>query len=97
MNWTWRRSGRLYKLFYEQNKDLIGMDRSALPPTAQQRFDALANTVPDTRFTGWEIVNELEELEQRLTTLAAASNTLLNRLQTHLQTMPFHQILRAVR
>ena len=82
-----------YKLFYEQNKDLIGMDRSALPPTAQQRFDALANTVPDTRFTGWEIVNELEELEQRLTTLAAASNTLLNRLQTHLQTMPFHQIL----
>lgn len=90
------RDARLYKEhkpFYEQNKDLIDTDRSALQPADQQRFDELAKEVPNTQFTGWEIVNELAELEQRLTMLAAEFNTPLNELQTLLQNIPFDKVL----
>ncbi len=87
---------RLYKdhkPFYEQNKDLIGTDRSALPPADQQRFDDLSKTVPNTQKTGWEIVNELAAFEQRLNELAAAFNTPLNQLQTRVQNIPFDKVL----
>jgi hypothetical protein len=89
-------NARLYKVqkpFYEQNKDLIGKDRSTLSPADQQRFDALSNKVANSETTGWEIVNEVEAFEQRLKDLAAAFNTPLNDLQTYIQNIPFDNVL----
>lgn len=82
-----------HKLFYEQNEDLIGTDRGALSPADQQRFDNLSNKVPNTQRTGWEIVNELAAFEQQLRELAAAFNTPLNQLQTHVRNIPFDKVL----
>ena len=82
-----------HKPFYEQNEDLIGTDRSALPPADQQRFDDLSGTVPNTQMTGWEIVNELAAFEQRLEEQAAVFSTPLNQLQTHVQNIPFDGVL----
>jgi Neuraminidase-like domain/Salmonella virulence plasmid 28.1kDa A protein len=87
---------RLYKdhrLFYELNKDLIGKERSALPPADQLRFDALSSKVPNTERTGWEIVGEVAAFEQRLTDLATTFNAQLNDLQTYVQNLPYDEIL----
>jgi hypothetical protein len=87
---------RLYKdhkLFYEQNKDLIGADRGTLSPADQQRFDDLSNTVPNTEKTGWEIVNELAAFDRRLNELAAEFNTTLDQLQTQIQNIAFDRVL----
>lgn len=87
---------RLYKdhkLFYEQNKDLIGADRDTLSPADQQRFDDLSKTVPNTEKTGWDIVNELAAFEQRLNELAAAFDTPVDQLQTQIQDIAFDQVL----
>ncbi|MBX3629208.1 MAG: hypothetical protein KF908_04695 [Nitrosomonas sp.] len=84
---------RDYKAFYEQNQDLVGQERSVLQPADQQRFDELAHKIPDTPFTGWEIVNELAEFEQRLKNLADEFNISLNDLQTDIQAIPFDRVL----
>lgn len=87
---------RLYKdhkPFYEQNKDLIGKARNALPSADQQRFDDLSKKAPNTHMTGWEIVNEVAAFEQRLSDLATAFNTPLSDLQTDIQKIPFDIIL----
>lgn len=87
---------RLYKVnkpFYEQNKDLIGTDRSALSSADKQRYDDLSKTVPNTQKTGWEIVNELAAFEQRLKELAAAFSTPLDQLQTYVQNIHFDTVL----
>ncbi len=84
---------RDYKAFYEQNQDLAGQERSVLQPADQQRFDELAHKIPDTPFTGWEIVNELAEFEQRLKNLADEFNTSLDDLQTDIQAIPFDRVL----
>ncbi|WP_448544495.1 neuraminidase-like domain-containing protein [Roseiflexus sp.] len=90
------RDARFYqdhKSFYDQNKDLIGKERSDLSPADQARFDALANQVPNTTLTGWEVLNEVAGFEQRLQSLAAEFNTTLNALQTAIETMPFDKVL----
>ncbi len=84
---------RDYKAFYEQNQDLVGQERSVLQPADQQRFDELAHKIPDTPFTGWEIVNELAEFEQRLKNLADEFNISLDDLQTDIQAIPFDRVL----
>jgi hypothetical protein len=81
------------KPFYEQNKDLIGKERSALDPADQKRFDDLLNKVPNTQKTGWEIVNEVAAFDQRLNELGAAFNKPLNELQTYVENIPFDKIL----
>lgn len=82
-----------YKAFYEQNQDLIGQERSVLQPADQQRFDELAHQIPGTPFTGWEIIDELAEFEQRLKNLADEFDTSLNDLQTDIQAIPFDRVL----
>lgn len=84
---------RDYKAFYEQNQDLVDQERSVLQPADQQRFDALAHKIPDTPFTGWEIVNELAEFEQRLKNLADEFNISLDDLQTDIRAIPFDRVL----
>ncbi|MBV6467742.1 MAG: hypothetical protein PGMFKBFP_03112 [Anaerolineales bacterium] len=90
------RDARLYKdhkLFYDQNKDLIGKERSALPPADRQRFDDLSKKIPNTQLTGWEIVNELETFEQRMELLAAEYGVSQSDLRTQIQNISFHKVL----
>ena len=82
-----------YKPFYEQNRDLVESDRSALPSADQQRFDALSNKVPDTQMTGWEIIHEVAAFEQRIEDLAILFNAQLNDLKNYIQDLPFDKIL----
>ncbi|GIX46749.1 MAG: hypothetical protein KatS3mg131_0960 [Candidatus Tectimicrobiota bacterium] len=82
-----------HKTFYDQNKDLIGKNRSTLPPADQARFDALANKVPNTNLTGWEVLSEIAGFEQRLHELAGEFNTALDGLQTAIANMPFDKAL----
>ncbi|MCL6542207.1 MAG: hypothetical protein K6T87_16750 [Roseiflexus sp.] len=82
-----------HKSFYEQNQDLIGQERSTLSPADQARFDALAQKVPNTNLTGWEVLNEVAGFEQRLQILAAEFNTPLNALQTAIANLPFGKAL----
>jgi hypothetical protein len=97
------RDARFYqdhKSFYAQNQDLIGKERSSLSPADQARFDALANPVPNTNLTGWEVLNEVAGFEQRLQNLAKEiaetadeSNTTLTTLQTAIANLPFEKAL----
>lgn len=90
------RDARLYKdhkLFYDQNKDLIGKDRGTLPPADQQRFDQLAKKVQNTPFTGWEIVNELWAFEQRMELPVAEMGVSLSDLRTQILNIPFNKVL----
>jgi len=82
-----------HQAFYEQNKDLVDKNRSALSPADQQRFDELAKKVPNTQMTGWEIVHEVAAFERRLNELATAFNKPVSGLQTHIQSIPFNKIL----
>lgn len=87
---------RLYQVqkpFYEQNKDLIGKDRSSLSSVDQKRFDELSEKVPNAGRTGWEIVNEVAAFEQRLNDLAASFNAQFNDLLAYVQNLPFDKIL----
>jgi len=90
------RDARFYqdhKSFYDQNKDLIGKERGSLSPADQARFDALANQVPNTTLTGWDVLNEVAGFERRLESLAAEFNTTLNALQTAIANLPFDKAL----
>ncbi|MCS6940509.1 MAG: hypothetical protein NZM94_14610, partial [Roseiflexus sp.] len=82
-----------HKAFYDQNKDLIGKQRSDLAPVDQARFDALANPVAGTSLTGWDVLNEVSGFEQRLQALASEFNAPLNELQTAIANMPFDKAL----
>jgi ABC toxin N-terminal region/Neuraminidase-like domain len=82
-----------HKNFYEQNKDLVGKNRGTLPPADQQRFDQLSKQVPNTKMTGWEVVNEVAAFERRLNESASAFSKPLNELQTHIQNIPFDKVL----
>ncbi len=82
-----------YRPFYEQNKDLIGKNRNALSPADQQRFDNLAEKVPPTNKTGWEILNEIAAFERPLTELAAKFNTSAEQLRKDICDIPFDQVL----
>jgi peptidoglycan hydrolase-like protein with peptidoglycan-binding domain len=61
-----------HQAFYEQNKDLLGKERSALSAADQQRFDDLSMKNPTTKKTGWEDLNEVQAFEQRLADLTEA-------------------------
>ncbi len=90
------RDARFYqdhKSFYAQNQDLIGKERSDLSAADQARFDALANQVPNTNLTGWEVLNEVAGFEQRLQSLASEFKTTLNALQTAIANLPFGKAL----
>jgi hypothetical protein len=90
------RDARFYqdhKSFYDQNKDLIGKERGSLSLADQARFDALANQVPNTALTGWDVLKEVAGFEQRLQSLAAEFNTTLNALQTAIANLPFGKAL----
>jgi len=90
------RDARFYqdhKSFYAQNQDLIGKERSDLSAADQARFDALANQVPNTALTGWDVLKEVAGFEQHLQTLAAEFNTTLNALQNAIANMPFDKAL----
>jgi hypothetical protein len=90
------RDARFYqdhKSFYAQNQDLIGKERSSLSPADQARFDALANQVPNTALTGWDVLKEVAGFEQRLQSLAAEFKTTLNALQTAIENLPFDKAL----
>jgi ABC toxin N-terminal region/Salmonella virulence plasmid 28.1kDa A protein len=82
-----------HKTFYEQNKDLIGKDRSSLPVPDQQRFDALSKKDPETEKTGWDDLNEVQAFEQRLKDVAKEFNVPLARLETELHAIHFEKIL----
>ncbi len=55
-----------HRAFYLANQDLRGRARETLPPADQARYDALANDVPNTNLKGWDIVNEIGSLMDRL-------------------------------
>ncbi len=82
-----------YETFYDQNKDLIGKDRSDLSPGDQARFDALAEKVPNTGLSGWEVLKEIAAFEKRLQDLADDFHTPLNELQTAIANIPFDEVL----
>lgn len=82
-----------HKAFYDQNRDLLGKQRSALAPADQARFDALAQKVPNTLLIGWEVLNEIDGFEQRLKTLADEFKTSPSNLQTAIANMPFDKVL----
>ncbi|MEZ4861711.1 MAG: neuraminidase-like domain-containing protein [Caldilineaceae bacterium] len=54
------------RAFYEINKDLLGKARKALSPADQVRFDKLADKDPVTGLTGWEKLNRVQALLDRL-------------------------------
>lgn len=58
------------KAFHEQNKDLVGAERADLPPADQERYDALSAVDPATGRTGWD---DLERVQAILEKLTAAS------------------------
>ena len=82
-----------HKAFYDQNRDLLGKQRSTLVPADQARFDALAQRVSNTTLTGWDVLNEIQGFEQRLKTLADEFKTSLSDLQTAIANMPFDKAL----
>jgi hypothetical protein len=94
---------RLYqqqRMFYDQNKDLIGKDRATLSAADQARFDALASPVPPIGLTGWDIVNECRALEDRLTDLAgppggaaAGLGTTYAQLQAAVLSLPYNRLV----
>lgn len=64
-------SVRFYKdnrLFHEQNKDLLGVDRATLDAAGQARFDAL-------KAADWERLAEVDSFEKRLDELTARYRT----------------------
>jgi Neuraminidase-like domain len=79
--------------FYEQNKDLIGKDRETLSAEDQQRYDELSKRVAPATMTGWEILNEIAEIERRLTEMAGAFNKPFDELRTHVRNIAFDKIL----
>jgi hypothetical protein len=81
------------KAFYDQNEDLVGKRRSDLGPADQQRFDNLAEKLPESSMTGWDVVNEVAAFEQRLDALAVTSSVPRNTLQTALQAAALDRIL----
>ena len=92
------RDARLYKdekTFYDANKDLRGKDRATLPAADQLRFDALASPRPNRGLTGWDVVNEIAAVEDRLTAFAATFTPALNvaDLRTAINAMPFDRML----
>jgi hypothetical protein len=89
---------RLYKdekLFYDANKELLGKERSDLSTADQQQFDALANKRTYRGMTGWDVLHEVQSLEQRLAELAAAFEPPLNvaDLQSDIQNIPIDRVL----
>jgi len=78
------------KTFYEQNKDLLGKDRSTLPTAEQQRFDALSKD-------DWKDLSEVQAFEKRLDDLSVKFQTsgfdAKNWLNTALQNNTFNDIL----
>lgn len=89
------RDARLYKdhkAFYEQNADLVGKDRATLSATDQQRFDVLGAAIGGTPFSGWEIVNELAALEQKIGALASRGIA-VDDLRARIQSIAFDKTL----
>lgn len=59
-----------HRAFHEQNKDLLGVERTDLSPADQARYDALTAKDPATGRTGWE---DLDRVQAMLDKLTAAS------------------------
>jgi len=63
------REARFYdelKPFFEANKDLLGADRANLSAADQKRYDELGAVPAGQERTGWEIIEEVQAIEQRL-------------------------------
>lgn len=83
------------RAYYEANKDLLGKVRTGLSAADQLRFDALAAVRPNRTLTGWQVLSELDALEQRLTALGASFSPPRNvaDLKNALLAIPFARIL----
>jgi hypothetical protein len=82
------------KALYDQNRDLVGKRRADLAAADQQRFDELTKSLGnDSALTGWDIVNEVDSFERRLSDLATSFNTPLNELRTAIRAIPFGKVL----
>lgn len=83
------------RAYYQANKDLLGKDRDGLPAADQVRFDALAAVRPNRPLTGWQVLAEVDALEQRLTALGASFTPPKNvaDLRNALLAIPFARIL----
>jgi hypothetical protein len=83
------------RAYYEANKDLFGKARAGLSAADQLRFDDLATVRPNRTLTGWQVLAELDALEQRLTALGTSFSPPRNvaDLKNALLAIPFAQIL----
>jgi hypothetical protein len=66
---------RDHRVFYETNSDLRGTERTNLSPTDQARYDALANSDLTTGLRGWDIVDRVGALVDRLTDASVEFST----------------------
>jgi hypothetical protein len=71
---------------YNQNKDLIGKERDALSAADQARFDALTSV-------SWQILNELQAFNDRVTAFVAQSGLSRDEVTAALQAIPFDRVL----
>jgi hypothetical protein len=83
------------KGFYDANKGLLDADRDNLQDAEKEKYDNLAEKLPDGETTGWQALKEVAAFEQRLSDLATSFDPPLdvNELQTRIQAIPFDRIL----
>jgi hypothetical protein len=82
-----------HKLFYEQNQDLVGAERSELSRADRERFDDLSKTVANAPATGWEILAGVQAFAARLDELSTAFHVPWDELCLHIEQLPFDKIL----
>jgi len=74
------------RAFYDANQDLLGRERTSLPPADQLRFD-------DLSAQDWERLAETRAVELRLQSFADRSGVSQARLQEDLAAVPLDEIL----